>query len=65
MYNPHMTQDTPVTTTTEAKVFRLSQELDEMRKRKKATTKGYNEEIKRIQGEIHDLLNPEDKVDLP
>jgi hypothetical protein len=60
-----MTEDTIVTTTTEAKVFRLCQELDEMRKRKKATTKGYNEEIKRIQGEIHDLLNPEDKVDLP
>ena len=60
-----MTSETAVISTTEAKVFRLCQELDEMRKRKKATTKGYNEEIKRIQGEIHDLLNPEDKVDLP
>lgn len=57
--------DTITTSTTEAKVFQLCQELDEMKKRKKATTKGYNEEIKRIQGEIHDLLNPEDKVELP
>lgn len=57
--------ETTTVNTTEAKVFQLCQELDEMKKRKKATTRGYNEEIKRIQSEIHDLLNPEDKVELP
>lgn len=56
---------TETTNTTEAKVFQLSLELDEMKKRKKSFVKGYNEEIKRIQAEIQDLLNPEEKVDLP
>lgn len=53
------------TTTDEAKVFQLSLELEEMRKRKKATMKGYNEEIKRIQAEIKEILNPEEVVELP
>jgi hypothetical protein len=51
--------------TDEAKVFQLSQELEEMRKRKKATMKGYNEEIRRIQAEIKDIINPEEAVELP
>ena len=51
--------------TDEAKVFQLTQELEEMRKRKKATMKGYNEEIKRIQAEIKDIINPEEAVELP
>jgi flagellar capping protein FliD len=53
------------TSSTEAKVFQLSKELDEMRKRKKDFVKAYNEEIKRINSEIKDLLNPSDKIDLP
>lgn len=53
------------TNTTEAKVFQLSLELEDMKKRKKAFVKGYNEEIKRLQSEIKDLLNPEEAVELP
>ena len=53
------------TNTTEAKVFQLCTELEDMKKRKKAFVKGYNEEIKRLQDEIKDLLNPEEAVDLP
>ena len=51
--------------TTEAKVFQLCIELDEMKKRKKDFNKAYNEEIKRINDEIKDLLNPADKRELP
>lgn len=51
--------------TTEAKVYQLSQELDDFKKRKKAFVKAYNEEIKRIQEEIEELLNPEDSIELP
>jgi flagellar capping protein FliD len=51
--------------TTEAKVYQLSQELDDIKKRKKTFVKAYNEEIKRIQEEIEELLNPEDSIELP
>ena len=51
--------------TTEAKVFQLCQELNDIKKRKKDFVKAYNEEIKRINAEIKDLLNPEEKVELP
>lgn len=57
--------ETTTTNTTEAKVFQLVQELDEMKKRKKAFNKAYNEEIKFLQKEIEELLNPEEKVELP
>lgn len=60
-----MSNETQHTNTDEAKVFQLSLELEEMRKRKKATMKGYNEEIKRIQAEIKEILNPEEVVELP
>jgi len=60
-----MSNEQQNTTTDEAKVFQLSLELEEMRKRKKATMKGYNEEIKRIQAEIKEILNPEEVVELP
>jgi hypothetical protein len=48
-------------TTKEARVFQLCQELEEMRIRKKATAKGFNEEIKRIQEEIKELIDPEEE----
>jgi hypothetical protein len=51
--------------TDEAKVFQLSQELEEMRTRKKDTMKGYNEEIRRIQAEIKEIIDPEEEVALP
>ncbi len=53
---------TQTTNTTEAKVFQLCQELDDYKKRKKAFVKAYNVEIKRIQDEIKDILNPEEAV---
>jgi hypothetical protein len=53
------------TTTTESKVFQLTTELEEMKTRKKQFNKAYNEEIKRIQAEIKDLICPEEAVELP
>ena len=50
------------TTTTETKVFNLAVELDDIKKRKKQFVKAYNVEIKRINDEIKDLLNPEEAV---
>ena len=56
-----MTQNT----TTESKVFQLTTELEEMKQRKKQFVRAYNEEIKRIQAEIKDLICPEEAVELP
>jgi hypothetical protein len=53
---------TQTTNTTEAKVFQLCQELEDIKKRKKAFVKAYNVEIRRIQDEIKDILNPEEAV---
>ena len=52
-------------TTTESKVLQLTTELEEMKQRKKQFVRAYNEEIKRIQSEIKDLINPEEAVELP
>ena len=60
-----MTNTTETTNSTEAKVFQLTTELEEMRQRKKSFVKAYNSEIKRIQEEIKDLICPEDAVELP
>ena len=65
IFNQKFMTETTTTNTTEAKVFQLVQELDEMKKRKKAFNKAYNEEIKFLQKEIEELLNPEEKVELP
>lgn len=43
----------------EAQVFQLCTELEDMKTRKKASAKGFNEEIKRINAEIKELLSPE------
>lgn len=51
-----------MTTTTEQKVYNLTVELDDIKKRKKQFVKAYNAEIKRISEEIADILNPEDAV---
>lgn len=50
------------TTSTETKVFNLTVELDDLKRRKKQFVKAYNAEIKRLNEEIDDLLNPEDAV---
>ena len=54
-----------ITITDEARVFQLCQELEEMLKRKKATVKGYNEEIKRLRAEIKELIDPDNTDELP
>ncbi len=50
---------------TEAKVYQLCKELNEMKKRKKEFVQAYNEEIRRMNDEIKDLLNPSEKIELP
>jgi hypothetical protein len=50
---------TETNTTKEARVFQLCTELEDMRIRKKSSAKGFNEEIKRINEEIKELLDPE------
>ena len=48
----------------ESKVFQLCTELENTKKRKKQVVGAFNDEIKRLQAEIKDLVNPEDAVDL-
>ena len=60
-----MITTTATSTTTEEKVYNLTKDLDEMKQRKKSFCKAYNEEIRRIQLEIKDLIAPEEKVELP
>lgn len=52
-------------TSKEAQVFELCKELEEMTKKKKATVRGYNEEIKRLKAEIKDLIDPPKEDELP
>lgn len=47
----------------EQRVYELVEELEETKKRKKATVKGYNEEIKRLQAEINDIIDDEEGED--
>ena len=51
-------------TNNEAKVFQLCSELEETKKRKKQVVSAFNDEIKRLQAEIKDLVNPEEAVDI-
>ena len=51
--------------TTEEKVYNLTKDLDDMNQSKKEFCKAYNEEIKRLNAEIRDLIVPEEKVELP
>jgi hypothetical protein len=49
------------TTSKEAKVYNLCQDLEEIKTQKKAAVKGFNEEIKRLQAEIKELLESSDE----
>jgi hypothetical protein len=60
-----MTDTNTTSTLIETKVFNLCKEVDDMKRRKKDFNKAFNEEIKRLNAEIKDLLHPEEKVDLP
>jgi hypothetical protein len=53
------------TSPVQSKVYQLCLELDDIKKRKKSFVKAYNEEIRRLNEEIRDLLNPEEAVELP
>jgi hypothetical protein len=48
----------------ESKVFQLCTELEETKKRKKQVVSAFNDEIKRLQAEIKDLVNPDEAVDI-
>lgn len=50
-----------MTTTKEAKVYQLVQELEQAITEKKAIVKGHNNNIKRIKDEIKDILEDEGK----
>jgi hypothetical protein len=51
-------------TTKEERVYQLCKELDDMKDKKKQSSKGYNDEIKRIQAEIDELINPQEDEDI-
>jgi hypothetical protein len=48
------------TTSKEVRVFNLCQDLEEIKTQKKASSKAFNEEIKRLQAEIKELLDKEE-----
>lgn len=48
----------------EAKVFQLCTELEDTKKKKKQVVGAYNDEIKRLQAEIKDLVNPDEAFDI-
>jgi hypothetical protein len=48
----------------QAKVFQLCTELEDTRKRKRQVVGAFNDEIKRLQAEIKDLIHPEEAVDI-
>jgi hypothetical protein len=58
-----MTTNTPTTQdiTKEQRVYELVEELEQAKKRKKLDMKVHNEEIKRIQGEIKDIIDGEEE----
>lgn len=48
-------------TSKEAQVYQLVQELEETKLRKKAAARGFNDELKRIQAEIKELIEKEEE----
>jgi hypothetical protein len=48
-------------TNRQARVYRLCQELEEAKLRKKSVTRAASDEIKRIQAEIKELLESEEE----
>lgn len=42
------------------RVYQLTKELEETKRRKKHVVKGWNDEIKRLQDEIKHIINPPD-----
>lgn len=52
-----------ITTTKEQKIYNLVIELEQAKKNKKIVMKVHNEEIKRIQAEIKELLAENNEID--
>ena len=52
----------PEQTTKEEKIYNLVVELEIAKKNKKDTVKAHNEEVKRIQAEIKELLTENDEL---
>jgi hypothetical protein len=52
------------TNTKEAKVYQLCKELEDMKDKKKQSSKSFNTEIKRLQDEIMELLTGEEDEDI-
>jgi len=52
------------TNTTQARVFQLSKELEDTRRRKRQVSSAFTDEIKRLQAEIRDLTHPDEAVDV-
>ena len=50
-------------TTKEEKIYNLVIELEKAKALKKSVVQGHNEEIKRIQGEIKDLLKENEELE--
>ena len=48
----------------QAKVFQLCTELEEIKRRKRQVSRAFNDEIKRLQDEIKDLVDPSQAVDI-
>lgn len=48
----------------QAKVFQLCSELEEIKRRKRQVSRAFNDEIKRLQDEIKDLVDPSQAVDI-
>lgn len=60
-----MNPETTTQTTDQEKIYNLTLDLLKLEKDKKAMVAGYNEEIKRIKGEIKSIVNKDETVDLP
>lgn len=59
-----MSPETTVSTSSEAtRVYNLVTELEDMKRRKKVFNKAYNAEIKALQDEIKDILDPDNAVE--
>jgi len=47
------------------RVFELTKDMEQLVKEKKASSQGYNNEIKRLKAEIKEYINPSNPADLP
>jgi hypothetical protein len=59
------TKPTDSKVTDETRVYNLLIELESMKKRKRIFMKSFNAEIKALQQEIDEIVDPEQRVELP